>query len=373
MTSSRPFPQARRTFVFAGLSALLLAACVGRRGAEPVADRGVPARHQVALLVPLTGEDAALGEALANAARLALADTGNQSVALTVFNTAEGGAAGAAERALAGGTRLILGPLLSDQVRAVAPVAQRSRVPVIAYSNDQSTAGNGVFILGAVPGQSIERVVAHARQSGATRFAALTPNNVYGQRSVQAYGGSVQRSGGQVVAAESYAAPAEARAAARRLGRRDGFDAVLLADTGRVAATAAPQFRPGVRLLGTDLWAGERSLGATARLRGAWYAAPSDERFGQLASRYRARYGGAPPRLASLAYDSMLLTVSATRQWDPRRRFPIDLLTNPEGFVGVDGVFRFGPDGVAQRGLEVRQVTAAGYNIVSPAPGSFTR
>ncbi|WP_294173274.1 penicillin-binding protein activator [uncultured Sphingomonas sp.] len=372
MAFSRPFPQARRTFVFAGLSALLLTGCIGRPGRAPV-ERGIPARHQVALLVPLTGEDAPVGQALANAARLALADTGNQSVALTIFNTAEGGAAAAAGRALAGGNRLILGPLLSDQVRAIAPLAERARVPVIAYSNDQSATGPGVFILGVVPGQSIDRVVGYARQRGASRFAALTPANVYGQRSAQAYLASVGRNGGQVVAAESYAAPGEARAGARRLGRRGDFDAVLLADTGRVAAPTAPQLRGGVRLLGTDLWAGERNLGATARLRGAWYAAPSDERFGQLVSRYRTSYGSVPPRIASLGYDSMLLTVSATRQWDPRRTFPVDLLTSPEGFVGVDGVFRFGPDRVAQRGLEVRQVTAAGYSVVSPAPASFTR
>jgi ABC-type branched-subunit amino acid transport system substrate-binding protein len=372
MTSSLPFPQARRTFLLAGLSALLLTGCIGRRGGEPV-EGGAPPRHQVALLVPLTGEDAAVGEALANAAQLALADTGNQSVALTIFNTAEGGAAAAAERALAGGNRLILGPLLSDQVRAVAPLAQRTRVPVIAYSNDQSTAAPGVFILGVVPSQSIDRVAAYARARGAARFAALAPSNIYGQRSTQAYLASVARHGGQVLAAESYAGPAEARAAARRLNRRAGFDAVLLADSGRVAATTAPQFRAGARLLGTDLWAGERNLGATARLRGAWYAAPSDERFGQLASRYRARYGSAPPRIASLGYDSMLLTVSAARNWNPRLRFPVELISNPEGFVGVDGVFRFGADGVAQRGLEVRQVTATGYSVVSPAPASFTR
>ncbi len=325
----------------------------------------------MALLIPLTGEDGAFGGAIANAARLALADTNNQSVELTVYNTAEGGAAAAAERAIAGGSRLILGPLLSEQVRAVAPVARRAQVPVIAYSNDESAAGGGVFILGVVPGQSIERAVTYARGRGAARFAALAPGNVYGQRSAQAFLGAVQRSGGQVLAVESYAGQGEARAAARRLNRRGGFDTVLIADGGRAAALAAPPIRSGVRLLGTDLWAGERNLGATARLRGAWYAAAPDERFGQLAARYRARYGGAPPRLASLGYDSMLLTISATRRWDPRRRFPVDVLTAPEGFVGVDGVFRFGRDGIAQRGLEVRQVTASGFTVVSPAPTSF--
>lgn len=371
MTSPLSIPQARRSILVAAASALLLAGCAGR-GPGPVQPTG-PLRYQVALLVPLSGPDGAIGQALANAARLAAADMNAASVNLAVYNTAEGGAGAAAARAIASGNRLILGPLLAEEVRAVAPVARRARVPVIAYSNDQSAAGAGVFILGFVPAQSIDRVTAFARADGRQRFAALAPVTVYGQRSVQSFAESVQRSGGQLAAVSSYAAPSEARAVARRLSRQGGFDSVLIADGPRTAATAAPAFRSGTQLLGTDLWAADRSLGSTPAMRGALYAAPNDERFRQFASRYSARFGSAPPRLASLGYDSMLLTISATRHWNPRRRFPLDVLTYPEGFVGVDGVFRFGRDGVAQRALEVRRVTASGTTVVSPAPASFAR
>jgi len=372
MTSSARSPQARRRFLLIAASALLLAGCGGGPRPRPLPP-GVQAKHEVALLVPLTGEDSEVGQSIANAARLALIDMNNSSIDLAVYNTSEGGAAAAAGLAVRNGARLILGPLLSDQVRAVAPIARRARVPVIAYSNDVGAAGAGVFILGFVPGQSIDRAVLHARQNGAIRFGAIAPNSVYGQRSLQSFLGSVQQAGGQVIAVESYATSAQARATARRLNGRGPFDAVLIADGGRVAMSAAPEFRAGTRLLGTDLWAGEPKLGTVSRLRGAWYAAAPDSRFRQLVTRYRARYGRAPVRLASLGYDSMLLTISASKKWDPRRRFPVNLITDPEGFVGVDGVFRFGADGVAQRGLEVRQVTASGSTVVSPARASFTR
>lgn len=372
MTSSASSPQARRRFLLVSLSALLLASCGGGQRAPRPLPPGVQAKHEVALLVPLTGEDSEVGQSIANAARLALIDMNNNSINLRLYNTSEGGAAAAAGLAIQNGARLILGPLLSDQVRAVTPIAARARVPVIAYSNDSSVAGGNTFILGFVPGQSIDRIVSHARQNGAVRFGAIAPASIYGQRSVQSFLGSVQRAGGQVVAVESYA-PGQARAAAKRLSGRGGLDAVLVADGGRVAMSAAPEFRAGTRLLGTDLWAGESKLGSVARLRGAWFAAAPDTRFRQLVTRYRDRYGRAPVRLASLGYDSMLLTISASRKWDPRRRFPVNLITDPEGFVGVDGVFRFGRDGVAQRGLEVRQVTATGTSVVSPAPSTFNR
>ena len=374
MTSSPPPPQARRYSIAVTILAgtLILAGCQSVRRVLPLPQKEqVPSTHSVAVLVPLSGENGAVGQSIANAAELALADTGNPSIHIRVYDTAAGGAAAAAGRAIAEGNRLILGPLLSDNVRIVAPIAKRARVPVISYSNDVFVAGDGVYILGFVPGQSIDRVVSHARQAGAVRFAGLMPGSVYGQRATQALLSAAQRFGGQLTKVESYGRSEDARTAARRLNASGGFDAVLIADNGRVAAAAAPQIRTGPRVLGTEMWASERALGRTARLRGAWYAAAPDGRFNQLVSRYKARYGTAPARLASLGYDSVLLTVRAARHWPIGRRFPERALLEDEGFSGVDGIFRFGRNGVAQRAFEVRQVTASGTTVISPAPASF--
>ena len=365
--------QARRLFILGGMSLLALSGCqTGRPSTRPgmlVPQEAL--RNPVALLAPLTGPDGAVGLSIANAAKLALLDTNNQTIRLTVYNTADGGAGAAAARALADGNRLILGPLLADDVRAVMPVAQAARVPVIAYSNDATVAGNGVYLLGFSPAQAIDRVIVQARSAGATRFAAIVPNSTYGQRSTQAFFASVQRAGGTVAGVETYATADDARAAARRLSNRGNFDAVLIGDGIRAATLLAPSLKVGPRLLGPSLWAGASGLGATARLRGAWFAAPSDTRFNQFVSRYRARYGAAPDRLASLGYDSVLLTVSASKAWEPGRRFPDRALGEDEGFVGVDGVFRFGRDGIGQRAFEVRQVTATGSGVVAAAPSSF--
>ena len=362
----------RRLFLLGFAAAGLLAGCSHeQRSAPQPIGPGPNSRNSVALLVPLTGEDAALGLALANSARLALSDMESPNISLTVFDTSEGGAASAASRAIAGGNRLILGPLLSDQVRAAAPIARSARVPMIAFSNDESTAGGGTYLLGFVPGQAIDRVVGHARMAGAVRFAALVPDSLYGARVSQGLLSSARRVGGQLVAIERYSSTETMRAAARRLASRSDLHAVLLGGDGRSAASVAPLFKLGVRLLGPDMWAGENNLGRTPRLRGAWYSAPSDARFGQFATRYRTRFRSSPPRLASLGYDAMLLTIRAARGWTAGRRFPASALGETEGFVGVDGVFRFNRLGVAQRGLEVRQVTAAGASVVSPAPSSF--
>jgi ABC-type branched-subunit amino acid transport system substrate-binding protein len=372
-------PQARRIFIFGlGAAALTLASCQTGRGPVqpgPIVEPPpvVTELNMVAVIVPLTGGDGPVGTSISNAAKLALADTGDKSIKISVYDsTIPGGAAAATQRAIADGNRLILGPLLAEDVRAAAPVARKAGVPVIAFSNDEGVAGNGVYIMGFTPDQSISRVVSYARSKGSARFAALVPTGLYGQRAAQAMIGAVRKSGGVVTGIQSYdRSKASLTVAARRLNARGDVDAILIGDNGRMAAVAAPLLKVGPRKLGTELWATDKALGKTAGLRGAWYAAAPDTQFNRLVTRYRARYGKTPYRLASLGYDAVLLAVRSARNWPLGRAFPAKSLVDPDGFGGVDGAFRFSRDGVAERLLEVRQVTAAGTTTISPAAPKF--
>lgn len=331
-------------------------------------------RNRVAVLVPLTGSNAAVGRSIANAANLALADLGSERIRITAYDTAPGAEA-AVNRALADGSGLFLGPLLAEDARAIAPLARAANVPVIAFSNDVSIAGDGVYVMGLNPGQSIERVVEHARSRGALRFGALLPTSIYGERAGRAFTDAVQHAGGQVSGVQTYDRTADRmRAAATALAGQGPFDAVLIADGARMAAVAAPILRraaPRTRILGTELWATEANVGAQAALRGAWFAAPGSANFEQLRTRYRARYNATPYRLGSLGYDAVLLAVRIAEDWRLGRRFPARQLRNEDGFLGVDGAFRFRRDGIAERALAVLEVTAAGTNVVSPAPTGF--
>jgi ABC-type branched-subunit amino acid transport system substrate-binding protein len=331
-------------------------------------------RNRVAVLVPLSGANAALGQSLLNAANLALFDTGGERIRITAYDTGHGAAA-AANEALADGSGLILGPLLAQDVRAVAPIAARRGVPVIAFSNDDSVAGDGVYLMGLDPGQSVRRVVAYARSRGAQRFAAIVPTGDYGQRAGRALTQAVEGAGASLVGIQTYERNAASlRAAAARLTAQGRPDAILVADGARIAVQLIPTLRavsPQPRILGTELWATEGNLGASPGLRGAWFAAPSDGNFAAFSQRYRARYNARPFRLATLGYDAVLLTVRIAADWPIGRRFPERALRDAGGFVGVDGAFRFGRNGVAERALEVREVGVNGASAVSPAPRGF--
>ena len=344
------------------------------RPAQPSRLPADETRNRIAVLVPLTGRDAALGQSILNAANLALLDTGGQRIRITAYDTASG-AVPAANEALAEGNGLILGPLLAEDVRAVAPLARRADVPVVSFSNDISVAGDGVYVMGFNPGQSIQRVVAFAHSRGANRFGALVPANTYGERSARAMTQAVEGSGGRIVGIQTFdASPVGIRAAATRLAGQGQADAVLLADVPRAvlpAMTIVREVSPAPRLLATERWASETAIGANVALRGAWFAAPSDANYNAFRTRYRARYTAMPYRLASLGYDAVLLVVRVAADWPIGRPFPARTLRDPVGFVGVDGAFRFGRDGVAERALEVREVNGTGTTIVSPAPRGF--
>ena len=384
MASSTHRGQARRQFLLATFAAtLVLAGCqTGRRqpslpdpGTRPVRPVAPAERERnlVAVIVPTSGPDAAIGQSLANAATLAHVDSGDQTLRLKVYDSAAaGGAAGAAQRAIADGNRLILGPLLAEDVRAAAPIARRAGVPVVAFSNDEGVAGGGVYIMGFTPDQSIDRVVSFARSTVKGNFAALVPSGLYGQRATQAMLAAVRKSGGRITVVEPFdRSPASVRAAAGRLRAKGNFDAVLIGDSGRMAALAAPALPRAAKLMGTELWASDKTLGKTVALRGSWYAAAPDARFNQLSVRYRTRYGRSPYRLASLGYDAVLLAVRSSKNWDVGRPFPARGLIARDGFSGVDGNFRFGRNGIAERLLEVRQVSATGTTVVSPAARAF--
>jgi ABC-type branched-subunit amino acid transport system substrate-binding protein len=384
----------RRTLAVAGAAALLGGCAVIPKGAEPgpidtvpdVAPTSAPTlppsnlpvddtRHRVALLLPLSGDTAAVGQSLSNATMMALIDANASNLRITTYDTAKG-ADMAVRQAIADGNRLILGPLLADDVPAVRAVAQPAGVPSISFSNDTSIASANVLVMGHIPEQSIARSVEYARSKGKTRFAALLPDGDYGQRSYTALSNAVTQYGGQLTAFERYSrGNSSIVSAAQRLRTRGGYDTVLIADAARLAVQGAEELKRGsasTQLLGTELWSGEAALTRSPAVNGAIFSSVSDGRFQRFSTSYETRFGAKPYRIATLGYDSVLLTLRIAQDWRVGDRFPAARLFDAGGFLGVDGPFRFSTNGVVERALEVREVQGNRVVEVDPAPKGFT-
>ena len=332
-------------------------------------------RHRIALLVPLSGDNAEVGQSIANATTMALLDTNAQNLRITTYDTARG-AQDAADRAIAEGNRLILGPLLRDDVGDVLGRARNADVPLISFSNDISVARADAFVMGHVPEQSVRRTIAYASERGARNFAALAPNGEYGQRALDAVQEALRRSGGTLVAVERYdRGNTSIISAAERLEAQGGYDAVLIADGARLASMAASALKEDGAarplILGPELWSGEDDVTRASAMRGAWFSAVSDNRYRQFVDSYEARFGTRPYRIATLGYDAVLLALRVARDWAPGDEFPVAELLDDGGFLGIDGPFRFRSTGVGERSMEVREVGRGSVSVVSPAPTQF--
>jgi ABC-type branched-subunit amino acid transport system substrate-binding protein len=375
----------------------------------------IPGAVRVGLLVPMSGANAALGQAMLHAAQMALFDWADEKFEIVVHGTGDSpdSARQAAQEAIADGAQLILGPLVAQSVRAVAPMARIARVPVVAFSSDRAVAGDGVYILGFQPETEVRRVIGYARSRGFVRFAALAPDNDYGQAVVAALRQVAAQGNAAVTQVQFYDPNAtdfsdlirrfanyDARRQAllaqkKELEGRDDeiskralarlermqtlgelpFDALLLPDGGRrlqAIAALLPFYDidpAKIRMLGTGRW-DQAQLGAEPALVGGWYPAPPPQTRASFEQRYRQAFGVAPPRLATLAYDAGALAAVLGRE-EKGVDFSPAVLTQSSGFAGSDGIFRLRADGGNDRGLAVLQVLANGTRVVSPAPDKF--
>lgn len=371
-------------------AAMLLAACTTQfGGGAPTPQPGEPpptaqvseGQVRVGLVLPLSaqGNAGVAAQSMKNAAEMALAEFKSPNIQLLVKDDGgtPQGAQAAAQQAINEGAEIIVGPLFAQSVSAVGQVARGRNIPVIAFSTDASVAARGVYLLSFLPETDVRRIVDFAVSRGKRSFAALLPDNAYGTVVEAAFQQEVSRRGGRVVALEKYPLDANRMAeAARRVSQAaNQADSIFIPD----GADAVPQVVQAlaasgvnlkrVQLLGTGLWDDPRIF-STAALDGGWYAAPESTGFRNFSGRYRARYGQDPVRTATLAYDAVALVAALVKTQGPQR-FSEQVLTNASGFAGIDGVFRFRPEGPNERGLAVLRVAPAGGQVISPAPHTF--
>ena len=381
---------ARLGLVVAATAALLGACSVSipsLPGTQPTAPQQPAAalgggQVRVGVILPLSapGNAGLAAQSMRNAAELALAEFNAPNIQLLVKDDrgSSAGAQSAAQEALNEGAEIILGPLFAPTVAPAGQMARTRNVPMIAFSTDTSVASRGIYLLSFLPESDVDRVVDYAAARGKRSFAALIPENAYGNVVDAAFRQAVARTGGRIVAAERYPADrATVQDAVRRIApalpQADALflpgDADLATAAAQALATNAVDLRR-LQLLGTGLWDDQRVY-QDSGLQGGWFAAPDAAGYRGFSARYRAKYGQDPARTATLAYDAVSLTAALVKTQGPQR-FTDQVLTNSSGFSGVEGIFRFRPEGTNERGLTVVRVTPSGPQVVSPAPKAFS-
>lgn len=383
--------------LMAGVAALALSACNPAAGPGIPGmkmDMGAPGRPgqvadagetigegavKVGLIVPLTGPNgpSAVGASLRNAAKLAYADSGSSDVTILVKDdrSTPAGAAAAAQAALSEGAEIILGPVFATDVKEVGRVARSAGKSVIAFSTDSSAAARGNYLLSFLVEGNVDRGLTFAAQRGKKSVAALVPESDYGTLALAQFQQSAATAGLRVPLIERYKPGAPGESIQRLAAARDQFDALFIPEQADAMSAVSKELTANgleskkVQIIGTALWNDSRTMNLPA-LQGAWFTAPENAGFNAFAQRYKAKFGSDPARIATLAYDAVSLAIALSRS-QGSQRYSESVLTNPSGFNGADGVFRFKPDGTNERGFSVLEIGGGSAKIISPAPRSF--
>ncbi|MDH5723347.1 MAG: penicillin-binding protein activator [Alphaproteobacteria bacterium] len=348
---------------------------------------------RVGILLPLSGQHAGLGQSMLQAAHMALMDMGHGNFELMPRDTAgtSEGARKAAREALNDGAQLILGPVFSDSVRAVRPIAQSADVNVIAFSTDWHLANRNTYLIGFLPFDQVERVIRFASMQGLSRIGVISPEDSYGNGVVSAFQAITENYPASSVRVERFSTkssslgPVMARFTDYQQRKSTDnaygmpFDAVLMPVGGALARQVGSFLNhydmppSAVRRLGTGLM-DDPSLAKDKSLDGMWFAAPDPQARKKFEQHYKSLYYTEPERIASLAYDATALAAVLARSGIKQKGYPAfdaASITNPNGFYGVDGIFRFRSDGIVQRGLAMLEFRNGKIVVIDRAPKSF--
>jgi ABC-type branched-subunit amino acid transport system substrate-binding protein len=329
-------------------------------------------RIRVALLLPLSGQQEALGRALQQASELALFEQNDRRVEFVPLDTAGTamGAGDAARRAVSLGAVSMVGPLTGAETAGAAPVAQAARLPVLAFTNDASQARPGVWTLGVTPEQQMRRVMGSAMSSGARQFGMVAPDDAFGR----ALAGAMRQAAADFNLPSPAIALFNERAGAAgpvaEMTRRGAnpMDAVVIGATGFRARELAAAVRAGAQdnprpvLLGHALWIADAGLANEPALHGALFPAPDERARGAFDARFQQAFGQRAPRIAGVAHDAALMAAGLA---------VAPAGTSPDAmprFDGVDGPVQLRANGAVERSLALFRVSPNGDAVPVEPP-----
>mgnify|MGYP000312213548 CR=1 FL=1 len=373
------------TRLAAALAAVALAACepIALNNAGPAIDASKPV--PVALLVPRSGGsgDAIVAASLENAARLAIADLNGARIDLRVYDTAgnEATTASVTQQAANDGAKIILGPLYGGNANVAGLTAAKAGVNVLAFTNNSSLAGGNVFVLGQTFDDTARRLTAYAARQGKRRIVTVSSQTAAGELGRQAITNAAAAAGssvvGNVVYSYSQQGVVQAATEVKTAVRDNNADAIFLASNTDAALPFFAQLLPenGVdpavtQYIGLTRWDVPPQTLALPGIQGGWFALPDPALTAQFNARFSAAYGTAPHPLAGLAYDGIAAIGALVKQGNSSALTGA-ALTQGAGFQGVNGIFRFRPNGVAERGLAVATVQNGQVVVIDPAPRAF--
>lgn len=365
-------------------------------------DLGNSDSFRVAMLLPLSGKVSDTGQNMKNAAMMAIGDLNNNNLVVQFYDTkgTTSGARIAVENAVNAKSDLIVGPLLGEEVSAITEPAKSADIPVISFSTAPNVLQDGVYTMGLLNEEQIERIIRYAVSQGRMKLAIMLPDSQSGINMLKAAINAAQLHGASIVKVGFYAPNSmdftnlaaqitgSARVAASQQKTKPNdkkeeqteeeiapldFDALLVPEFGNRLKAITSMFSyydvsaPEVLFLGTSVW-GNTNLSKETELYGAVYPAMSMPRLARYKQKYYEMFNQRSNDLSIFAYDAIALASALSRK---DKDYLKEAITSLDGFYGMSGAFRIFTNGKNEHGLDIVKVTANGPQILEPASSKF--
>ncbi len=321
---------------------------------------------RVAFLVPFSGAHASIGQALWEGAQIAYFGDKNENAIDLLPKDTKGTPQGAEEALTAlyqeGGIDFIIGPLLSEEVKTITPLAWQKGVPVLSFSNTSSVAGDNIFILGFSPEEQMRVLLRYAASQRLGQFVLLIPASEYGKRIQRVVHQFFSITPGvnlkEVITYREDGMDISEKIETLRL---EGVDALLIPEGGENLLRILAALNRNVtysssklKLIGSGQW-DDPSLFSNPLIQGGWFSGTTSLDRILFEKTYEQDYGHLPVRLASLGYDAVKVAIEIAEKGGSI----VQTITRPQGFQGAESAFFFTPGGEVQRKWVVYEINQA--------------
>ncbi len=141
---------------------------------------------EIAVLMPLTGENAVVGKQYNALIKMGLEEALQTYAHVTSYDAAnEKQVLSAMEKIIARKTKIILGPLYSNLTTLIAPQAKAHDIIVITMSNNPVLADNKLFVFGHAPSKQLTKIIKYFADSDYKNFIVLLPSGQHSHTSNQ--------------------------------------------------------------------------------------------------------------------------------------------------------------------------------------------
>jgi ABC-type branched-subunit amino acid transport system substrate-binding protein len=306
-------------------------------------------RAKVALIIPISGNDAKVGKNIFDAAQQALFDLKANNMQVIPIDSSQPTAL-ALKQLEEEKPEIILGPVFAKDVEKFYPYAHKHNLCMISFSNDRNLANREcLMIMGVMPEAALNKIIEFANSRGFSDIRTLLPQNNYGQT----IGKHLSHTKNYYYWSQD--SIVKKSDIANAIDKPGNNTALVISEGGKALANIAAEVQEkqgAIKLLGGNLWEDEKAFSNPA-LKGAWFASLPNEKKQIFELKFAKNFGYKPLKIASLGYDSIALVSALINS---KADFSKAALTDPTGFMGITGAFRFKSDGSNERLLSVYEI-----------------